>query len=172
MQNIYIHVYITYVHTYIHTHTQDGYAPYNKPYAIEHWLKHSGVNAEYIIIVDPDCVFLRPLAVDTYGGGVNVLLGDGKRMVCMYVCTYACVCLGMCVYVCMYVWLLVYMEEVLMCLVDPDCVFPRPLAVETYGGDVNVLLGDGERMVCMSVFVCACVCVCMYVCLLVYMEEA
>ncbi len=23
---------------------------------------------------------------DTYGGGVNVLLGDGKRMVCMCVC--------------------------------------------------------------------------------------
>jgi len=32
---------------------RDNYSPFNKPTAITHWLKHSGIRAEWIIIVDP-----------------------------------------------------------------------------------------------------------------------
>jgi hypothetical protein len=58
----------------------DAYVPYNKPFAISHWLRHSGVRAEYIIIVDPDCIFLRPLAKQGHGGGVVVSLANGKTV--------------------------------------------------------------------------------------------
>lgn len=57
---------------------KDNYSPYNKPMAIDHWLRHSGVNADYIIIVDPDCVFLRPLVTPRGEGGVQVSLGNGR----------------------------------------------------------------------------------------------
>ena len=54
--------------------------PYNKPYAVNHWLRHSGVQADYVIIVDPDCVFLRPIAKRSWGGGVVVTLANGKTV--------------------------------------------------------------------------------------------
>ncbi len=47
-----------------------------------------GVESEYIIIVDPDCVFLRPIAKQSWTG------------VCVCVCVCACVCVRTCVYVC------------------------------------------------------------------------
>ena len=59
---------------------QDPYVPYNKPYAVNHWLRHSGVQADYVIIVDPDCVFLRPIAKRSWGGGVVVTLANGKTV--------------------------------------------------------------------------------------------
>jgi hypothetical protein len=50
-----------------------------------------GVESEYIIIVDPDCVFLRPIAKQSWTG------------VCLFVCVCVCVCRavgGVCVCVC------------------------------------------------------------------------
>jgi len=63
---------------YRHLHF-DPYVPYNKPTAIIHWLRHSGVRSEYVIVVDPDCIFLRPLVTRAKDGdGVVVHLGSGR----------------------------------------------------------------------------------------------
>uniref|UniRef100_A0A7S4P999 Hydroxyproline O-arabinosyltransferase-like domain-containing protein n=1 Tax=Guillardia theta TaxID=55529 RepID=A0A7S4P999_GUITH len=60
--------------------SSDPYLPYNKPTAVHHWLSYSGVRAEYIIVVDPDCLFLRPLA-EVQRGKIVVNLGNGKQEV-------------------------------------------------------------------------------------------
>jgi len=57
----------------------DPYVPYNKPAAIAHWLRYSGARPEYVVVVDPDCIFLRPLVSPAPGGnGVLVHLGSGR----------------------------------------------------------------------------------------------
>jgi hypothetical protein len=44
-----------------HPKTRDDYSPYNKPNSIKKWLdKQSGEDC-VLLIIDPDCVFLRPV---------------------------------------------------------------------------------------------------------------
>eukprot|EP00291_Cryptomonas_curvata_P003363 CAMPEP_0172179868 /NCGR_PEP_ID=MMETSP1050-20130122/16874_1 /TAXON_ID=233186 /ORGANISM="Cryptomonas curvata, Strain CCAP979/52" /LENGTH=371 /DNA_ID=CAMNT_0012852833 /DNA_START=1 /DNA_END=1114 /DNA_ORIENTATION=+ len=40
-----------------------GYTPYNKPSAVNHWLRKARPTEDVIIVVDPDCMFIRPLDI-------------------------------------------------------------------------------------------------------------
>jgi len=45
-----------------HPLSGDYYPPYNKPKALESWLRESPPAEEVVLLLDPDCVFLEPLA--------------------------------------------------------------------------------------------------------------
>ena len=42
--------------------TGEYYAPYNRPNGIWHWLNHSDLTEDVFILLDPDMIYLRPLA--------------------------------------------------------------------------------------------------------------
>ncbi|QDU61187.1 hypothetical protein Pan216_20410 [Planctomycetes bacterium Pan216] len=44
-----------------HPETGDDYAAYNKPASLLEWFSNHRVDAEQILILDPDCIFLRPV---------------------------------------------------------------------------------------------------------------
>ena len=46
-----------------HPVTGDDYAPYNKPYALSYWAKVAETDKDGVLILDPDCVFLRPIRI-------------------------------------------------------------------------------------------------------------
>jgi hypothetical protein len=46
----------------------DDYAPYNKPYALMRWLEREEPESETVLVLDPDMVFLRPLAREILRG--------------------------------------------------------------------------------------------------------
>ena len=41
----------------------DVYKAYNKPLSLMHWLENAHPSEDVIIIVDPDCYFVRPFAM-------------------------------------------------------------------------------------------------------------
>jgi hypothetical protein len=44
-----------------HPITGDHYPPYNKPASLREWVSSTVDNGETLLILDPDCVFLRPI---------------------------------------------------------------------------------------------------------------
>jgi hypothetical protein len=45
-----------------HPLSGDDYSPYNKPAALNAWLQEEPPSEDVVLILDPDCVFLEPLA--------------------------------------------------------------------------------------------------------------
>jgi hypothetical protein len=41
----------------------DVYKAYNKPLSLQHWLENAKPTEDVVIIVDPDCYFVRPFAM-------------------------------------------------------------------------------------------------------------
>lgn len=50
--------------------TGDNYVPYNKPSSIQQWLENGLPEEETILIIDPDCVFVRPIFEEVDRGRV------------------------------------------------------------------------------------------------------
>ena len=50
----------------VHPITGDEYTAYNKPFAIQHWLEHANPAEDFVLIVDPDMVFFRPIVPGDY----------------------------------------------------------------------------------------------------------
>jgi len=40
-----------------------GYTPYNKPSAIEHWIREANPKEDIVILIDPDCMFVSPMNI-------------------------------------------------------------------------------------------------------------
>lgn len=51
-----------------HPVTGDDYAPYNKPYSLSQWTAKAPFAEETVLVLDPDCVFLRALQLDVTRG--------------------------------------------------------------------------------------------------------
>jgi hypothetical protein len=45
-----------------HPLSEDDYTPYNKPAALKAWLQEEPPSEDVVLILDPDCIFLEPLA--------------------------------------------------------------------------------------------------------------
>lgn len=51
-----------------HPTTQDQYPPYNRIFSLITWLREAPPTEDTILLLDPDCVFLRPLDVSAQRG--------------------------------------------------------------------------------------------------------
>lgn len=51
-----------------HPITKDHYPPYNKPASLREWSLATPDTGETLLIIDPDCVFLRPVEVEVEPG--------------------------------------------------------------------------------------------------------
>eukprot|EP00291_Cryptomonas_curvata_P007075 CAMPEP_0172183900 /NCGR_PEP_ID=MMETSP1050-20130122/19262_1 /TAXON_ID=233186 /ORGANISM="Cryptomonas curvata, Strain CCAP979/52" /LENGTH=252 /DNA_ID=CAMNT_0012857609 /DNA_START=1954 /DNA_END=2712 /DNA_ORIENTATION=- len=40
-----------------------GYSPYNKPAAVDHWLREANPKEDIILVIDPDCMFVSPMNI-------------------------------------------------------------------------------------------------------------
>jgi hypothetical protein len=43
-----------------YNYSRDSYRPYNKPFGVMHWMAHAKPTADIIVVIDPDCMFVRP----------------------------------------------------------------------------------------------------------------
>ena len=57
----------THVHPNMYKYEGDAYTPYNKPYAIKHFLENNNITEDYIAYIDADMVFRKAFTVDDLG---------------------------------------------------------------------------------------------------------
>jgi hypothetical protein len=51
-----------------HPSSYDDYAPYNKPSAVMEWLRRAPPLEDTLLLLDPDCVFVAPVAIEARRG--------------------------------------------------------------------------------------------------------
>ena len=57
----------THVHPNMRVYNGDHYSPYNKPYAVLHWLEHADVREDFVVYIDADMVFRNAFSVEDLG---------------------------------------------------------------------------------------------------------
>ena len=57
----------THVHPNMRVYNGDHYSPYNKPYAVMHWLEHADVREDFVVYIDADMVFRNAFSVEDLG---------------------------------------------------------------------------------------------------------